>query len=151
MWRNHRRSSRERWVGTCYHQICSSKISVSGSIQMSKWPLSLKGLLAAHRGGYMESSQREKGPVPLLWRASDFLKWAELCPSGPELGHALMWLVITGHVMTHACEVELLILAHHFYQTFTCLDGVDILVALGQHELNHMLQKGIFHAYLSCW
>ena len=32
------------------------QISVSGSIQMSKWPLSLKGLLAAHCGGYLESS-----------------------------------------------------------------------------------------------
>ena len=25
----------------------------------------------------MESSQREKGPAPILWRASDFLKWTE--------------------------------------------------------------------------
>ena len=53
------------------------QISVSGNIQMSKWPLSLKGILAAHRGGYMELLQREKGPTPFLWRASDFLKWAE--------------------------------------------------------------------------
>ena len=90
----------------------------------------MKGLLAAHRGGYMESSQREKGHAHLLWRAFDFLKWEELCPSEPELGHALMRLVITGHVMTHACKVELLILAHHFYQTFTCLDGVDVIVVL---------------------
>ena len=36
-----------------------------------------KGLLAAHRGGYMESSQREKGPAPLLWRASDSETYAD--------------------------------------------------------------------------
>ncbi|KAG8383519.1 hypothetical protein BUALT_Bualt04G0021900 [Buddleja alternifolia] len=53
------------------------------------------GLLAANRGRYMDS-QKEKGPAPLLWRFSDFLKWAELCPSDSEIGHALMRLVITG-------------------------------------------------------
>ncbi|XP_059642353.1 uncharacterized protein LOC132284280 isoform X2 [Cornus florida] len=63
----------------------------------------LKGLLAAHRGGYMDS-QKEEGPAPLLWRISDFLKWAELCPSEPEIGHALMRLVITGQEIPHACE-----------------------------------------------
>ena len=105
----------------------------------------MKGLLAAHRGGYMESSQGEKGPAPLLWRASDFLKWAELCPSEPELGHALMRLVTTGHVMTHACKVELLILAHHFYQTFTCLDGlVDVLVALTATRVESYIAEGDF-------
>lgn len=50
-------------------------------------------------------SQKEEGPAPLLWRFSDFLKWAELCPSEPEIGHALMRLVITGQEIPHACEV----------------------------------------------
>jgi len=61
-------------------------------------------LLAAHRGGYIDS-QKEEGPAPLLWRFSDFLKWAELCPSEQEIGHALMRLVITGQEIPHACEV----------------------------------------------
>jgi spatacsin len=61
-------------------------------------------VLAAHRGGYIDS-QKEEGPAPLLWRFSDFLKWAELCPSEPEIGHALMRLVITGQEIPHACEV----------------------------------------------
>lgn len=63
-----------------------------------------QGLLAAHRGGYMDS-QKEEGPAPLLWRFSDFLKWAELCSSEQEIGHALMRLVITGQEVPHACEV----------------------------------------------
>lgn len=50
-------------------------------------------------------SQKEEGPAPLLWRFSDFLKWAELCPSEQEIGHALMRLVITGQEVPHACEV----------------------------------------------
>lgn len=50
-------------------------------------------------------SQKEEGPEPLLWRFSDFLKWAELCPSDSEIGHALMRLVITGQEIPHACEV----------------------------------------------
>lgn len=50
-------------------------------------------------------SQKEEGPAPLLWRFSDFLKWAELCPSEPEIGHALMRLVITGQEIPLACEV----------------------------------------------
>lgn len=72
----------------------------------------VQGVLAAHRGGYMDSqkedmdSQKEEGPAPLLWRFSDFLKWAELCPSEPEIGHALMRLVITGQEIPHACEVS---------------------------------------------
>ncbi|GLJ32063.1 hypothetical protein SUGI_0645700 [Cryptomeria japonica] len=104
----------------------------------------LKGLLAAHRGGYTESSQREEGPAPLLWRASDFLRWAELCPSEPEVGHALMRLVITGHDMPHACEVELLILAHHFYKSSACLDGVDVLVALAATRVESYVAEGDF-------
>lgn len=63
-----------------------------------------QGLLAAHRGGYIDS-QKEEGPAPLLWRFSDFLKWAELCPSEQEIGHSLMRLVITGQEIPHACEV----------------------------------------------
>ena len=65
----------------------------------------IQGLLAAHRGGYMDS--QEEGPAPLLWRFSDFLKWSDLCPSEPEIGHALMCLVITGQEIPHACEVFL--------------------------------------------
>ncbi|XP_022741667.1 uncharacterized protein LOC111293165 isoform X2 [Durio zibethinus] len=103
----------------------------------------LKGLLAAHRGGYMDS-QKEEGPAPLLWRFSDFLKWAELCPSEPEIGHALMRLVITGQEIPHACEVELLILSHHFYKSSACLDGVDVLVALAATRIEAYVTEGDF-------
>ncbi|KAJ3701358.1 hypothetical protein LUZ61_005063 [Rhynchospora tenuis] len=87
----------------------------------------LKGLLAAHRGGCLEN-QKEEGPEPLLWRSCDFLKWAVLCPSEPEIGHALMRVVMTGQEVPRACEVEILILAHHFYMNSACLDGIDVLV-----------------------
>ncbi|XP_042492983.1 uncharacterized protein LOC122072667 isoform X2 [Macadamia integrifolia] len=103
----------------------------------------LKGLLAAHRGGYMDS-QKEEGPAPLLWRVSDFLKWAELCPSEPEIGHALMRLVITGQEIPHACEVELLILSHHFYKSSACLDGVDVLIALAATRVEAYVSEGDF-------
>ncbi|XP_052197729.1 uncharacterized protein LOC127804771 isoform X2 [Diospyros lotus] len=103
----------------------------------------LKGLLAAHRGGYMDS-QKEEGPAPLLWRFSDFLKWAELCPSEPEIGHALMRLVITGQEIPHACEVELLILSHHFYKSSACLDGVDVLVSLAATRVDAYVTEGDF-------
>ncbi|KAJ1412897.1 Spatacsin, C-terminal domain [Sesbania bispinosa] len=103
----------------------------------------LKGVLAAHRGGYMDS-QKEEGPAPLLWRFSDFLKWAELCPSEPEIGHALMRLVITGQEIPHACEVELLILSHHFYKSSACLDGVDVLVALAATRVDAYVLEGDF-------
>lgn len=95
----------------------------------------LKGLLAAHRGGYLDS-QKEEGPAPLLWRSSDFLKWAKLCPSESEIGHALMRLVMTGHEVPHACEVELLILSHHFYMSSSCLDGVDVLVTFAANRVD---------------
>ncbi|KAK4264830.1 hypothetical protein QN277_025955 [Acacia crassicarpa] len=101
----------------------------------------LKGLLAAHRGGYMDSQKEEEGPAPLLWRFSDFLKWAELCPSEPEIGHALMRLVITGQEIPHACEVELLILSHHFYKSSACLDGVDVLVALAATRVDSYVSE----------
>ncbi|KAL3818833.1 hypothetical protein ACJIZ3_004738 [Penstemon smallii] len=103
----------------------------------------LKGLLAAHRGGYMDS-QKEEGPAPLLWRFSDFLKWAGLCPSDSEIGHALMRLVITGQEIPHACEVELLILSHHFYKLSACLDGVDVLVALAATRVEAYVWEGDF-------
>ncbi|KAA8530957.1 hypothetical protein F0562_005676 [Nyssa sinensis] len=103
----------------------------------------LKGLLAAHRGGYMDS-QKEEGPAPLLWRFSDFLKWAELCPSEPEIGHLLMRLVITGQEIPHACEVELLILSHHFYKSSACLDGVDVLVSLAATRVDAYASEGDF-------
>ncbi|KAK4366838.1 hypothetical protein RND71_014718 [Anisodus tanguticus] len=103
----------------------------------------LKGLLAAHRGGYMES-QKEEGPAPLLWRFSDFLKWAELCPSEPEVGHALLRLVATCQGIPHACEVELLILSHHFYKSSSCLDGVDVLVDLAFKKVEAYVSEGDF-------
>ncbi|GAV81705.1 hypothetical protein CFOL_v3_25159 [Cephalotus follicularis] len=103
----------------------------------------LKGLLAAHRGGYMDS-QKEEGPAPLLWRFSDFLKWAELCPSESEIGHALMRLVITRQEIPHACEVELLILSHHYYKSSACLDGVDVLVALAATRVEAYVSEGDF-------
>ncbi|KAK4767669.1 hypothetical protein SAY86_015419 [Trapa natans] len=104
----------------------------------------LKGLLAAHRGGYIDSQQEEEGPAPLMWRSSDFLKWAELCPSEPEIGHALMRLVITGQEIPHTCEVELLILSHHFYKSSACLDGVDVLVALAANKVDSYVLEGDF-------
>ncbi|KAL6626875.1 hypothetical protein ACP70R_030601 [Stipagrostis hirtigluma subsp. patula] len=103
----------------------------------------LKGLLAAHRGGYLDS-QKEEGPAPLLWRSSDFLKWAKLCPSEPEIGHALMRLVMTGHEVPHACEVELLILSHHFYMSSSCLDGVDVLVTFAANRVDSYISEGDF-------
>ncbi|XP_057541426.1 uncharacterized protein LOC130820175 isoform X2 [Amaranthus tricolor] len=103
----------------------------------------LKGLLAAHRGGYIDL-QKEEGPAPLLWRFSDFLKWADMCPSEQEIGHALMRLVITGQEIPHACEVELLILSHHFYQSSACLDGVDVLVALAATRVEAYVSEGDF-------
>ncbi|XP_062194810.1 uncharacterized protein LOC133897988 isoform X2 [Phragmites australis] len=103
----------------------------------------LKGLLAAHRGGYLDS-QKEEGPAPLLWRSSDFLKWAKLCPSEPEIGHALMRLVMTGHEVPHACEVELLILSHHFYMSSSCLDGVDVLVTFAANRVDSYVLEGDF-------
>uniref|UniRef100_M1BVR7 Spatacsin C-terminal domain-containing protein n=2 Tax=Solanum tuberosum TaxID=4113 RepID=M1BVR7_SOLTU len=103
----------------------------------------LKGLLAAHRGGYMES-QKEEGPAPLLWRFSDFLKWAELCPSEPEIGHALLRLVATCQGIPHACEVELLILSHHFYKSSACLYGVDVLVDLAFKKVEAYVYEGDF-------
>ncbi|KAI5384322.1 uncharacterized protein LOC127105709 isoform X1 [Lathyrus oleraceus] len=103
----------------------------------------LKGVLAAHRGGYIDS-QKEEGPAPLLWRFSDFLKWAELCPSEQEIGHALMRLVITGQEIPHACEVELLILSHHFYKSSACLDGVDVLVSLAATRVDAYVLEGDF-------
>ncbi|CAD5188311.1 unnamed protein product [Musa acuminata subsp. malaccensis] len=103
----------------------------------------LKGLLAAHRGGYMDS-QKEEGPAPLLWRFADFLKWAQLCPSEPEIGHALMRLVMTGQEIPHACEVELLILSHHFYKSSACLDGVDVLVTLAANRVESYVLEGDF-------
>ncbi|PKA53793.1 hypothetical protein AXF42_Ash011272 [Apostasia shenzhenica] len=103
----------------------------------------LQGLLAAHRGGYIES-QKEEGPAPLLWRFSDFLKWAELCPSEPEIGHALMRLVMTGQEIPHDCEVELLILSHHFYKSSACLDGVDVLVTLAANRVESYVSEGDF-------
>ncbi|XP_021802870.1 protein DDB_G0268328-like [Prunus avium] len=89
-------------------------------------------------------SQKEEGPAPLLWRFSDFLKWAELCPSEQEIGHSLMRLVITGQEIPHACEVELLILSHHFYKLSSCLDGVDVLVALAATRVEAYVSEGDF-------
>ncbi|KAF0916073.1 hypothetical protein E2562_000693 [Oryza meyeriana var. granulata] len=103
----------------------------------------LKGLLAAHRGGYLDS-QKEEGPAPLLWRSSDFLKWAKLCQSEPEIGHALMRLVMTGHEVPHACEVELLILSYHFYMSSSCLDGVDVLVTFAANRVESYVSEGDF-------
>ena len=53
----------------------------------------------------MESTPPEEGPSPLLWRPSDFLKWAELCQSEAEMGHALMQIVLSGHDVPNTCEV----------------------------------------------
>ncbi|KAH7442054.1 hypothetical protein KP509_03G068400 [Ceratopteris richardii] len=103
-----------------------------------------KGLLAAHRGGFMESSLREEGPSPLLWRPSDFLKWAELCQSEPEMGHALLNISISGHEVPHSCEVELLIRAHHFYMSSACLDGIDVLLSFAATRVEAYISEGDF-------
>jgi spatacsin len=79
-----------------------------------------------------------------LWRSSDFLKWAKLCPSEPEIGHALMRLVMTGHEVPHACEVELLILSYHFYMSSSCLDGVDVLVTFAANRVESYVSEGDF-------
>ncbi|KAG0619567.1 hypothetical protein M758_4G148600 [Ceratodon purpureus] len=105
----------------------------------------LKGLLAAHRGGFMESSYREEGPAPLLWRSSDFKEWAQICPVEPEVGHALMRLVISGRDIPHSCEVELIILAHYYYETSACLDGIDVLVSLVSTRVDLYVAEGEFN------
>ena len=69
--------------------------------------------LAAHRGGFMESSPPEEGSSPLLWRPSDFLKWAELCKSEAQMGHTLMHIVLSAHDVPNICEVELLFIFQH--------------------------------------
>ncbi|KAK9949867.1 hypothetical protein M0R45_005378 [Rubus argutus] len=122
---------------------CENSFNASSQYCSDSFRILLKGLLAAHRGGYMDS-QKEEGPAPLLWRFSDFLKWAELCPSEQEIGHALMRLVITGQEVPHACEVELLILSHHFYKLSSCLDGVDVLVALAATRVEAYVSEGDF-------
>ncbi|KAF3781980.1 Spatacsin-C domain-containing protein [Nymphaea thermarum] len=108
-------------------------------------PASIARILAESflKARYMDC-QKEEGPAPLLWRLSDFIKWAELCPAEPEVGHALMRLVITGHEIPHACEVELLILSHHFYKSSACLDGVDVLVALAATRVESYVAEGDF-------
>ncbi|KAB2051998.1 hypothetical protein ES319_A12G090100v1 [Gossypium barbadense] len=125
------------------HLLVQTHVMPAASIAQILAESFLKGLLAAHRGGYMDS-QKEEGPAPLLWRFSDFLKWAELCPSEPEIGHALMRLVITGQEIPLACEVELLILSHHFYKSSACLDGVDVLVALAATRVEAYVSEGDF-------
>ncbi|KAJ3694138.1 hypothetical protein LUZ60_009618 [Juncus effusus] len=102
-----------------------------------------KGLQAAYYGGCIESTG-EEGPAPLLWRSRDFLKWAELCPSEPEIGHALMRLVMTGQDFPHACEVELLILAHHFYTSSACLDGISVLVTFAANRVESYVSESDF-------
>jgi hypothetical protein len=41
-------------------------------------------------------------------------------------------------------QVELLILAHHFYKTSACLDGVDVLVALAATRVESYVAEGDF-------
>ena len=60
-----------------------------------------------------------------------------------------MRLVITSHVMAHAYKVKLLILAYHFYQKFTCLDGVDVLVALAAIRVESYIAERDFCALLT--
>ena len=52
----------------------------------------------------MVSTPPEEGPSPLLWR---FLKWAELCKSEAQMGHALMHIVLSAHDVPNICEVRL--------------------------------------------
>ncbi|XP_074356406.1 uncharacterized protein LOC141696119 [Apium graveolens] len=55
-----------------------------------------------------------------------------------------MRLVITGQEIPHACEVELLILSHHFYKSSACLDRVDVLVALAATRVEAYVLEGDF-------
>lgn len=41
-------------------------------------------------------------------------------------------------------QVELLILAHHFYKSSSCLDGVDVLVALAATRVECYVSEGDF-------
>eukprot|EP01018_Ginkgo_biloba_P004140 Gb_32790 [translate_table: standard] len=59
-------------------------------------------------------------------RSFDIMKWVELCPSEQDLGNALMRLVVSGRDIPHACEFELLILAH----SSACLDAIARLPTL---------------------
>lgn len=43
-----------------------------------------------------------------------------------------------------ACQVELLILSHHFYKLSACLDGVDVLVALAARRVESYVLEGDF-------
>ena len=43
-----------------------------------------------------------------------------------------------------AIQVELLILSHHFYKSSSCLDGVDILVALAATRIDSYVSEGDF-------
>lgn len=124
--------------------LVATHTMAAGSIARILAESFLKGLVAAHRGGYLNASLKEEGPAPLLWRSSDFERWAQLCPSQPEVGHALMRLVISGQDMPLACEVELMILAHRFYEVSACLDGQDVLVALATSRVELYVAKKAF-------
>ncbi|GAQ85863.1 hypothetical protein KFL_002580120 [Klebsormidium nitens] len=91
-----------------------------------------KGLLAAYKGSYLQDGPAdEAGPAPLLWKPEDFVQWAAVCPEPPQVAHALMRLVIGGKSdLPPACEAELLVLAHRFYSSSACFDGLDVLSAL---------------------
>lgn len=82
-------------------------------------------------------SQKDEGPAPLLWRFSDFLKWSELCPSEPEIGHALMRLVITGQEIPHACEVLLCMI----YFVLLCGLGCTSWKRIGPLSANRKRKK----------
>lgn len=43
-----------------------------------------------------------------------------------------------------AIQVELLILSHHFYKSSSCLDGVDVLVALAATRIDSYVSEGDF-------
>lgn len=43
-----------------------------------------------------------------------------------------------------ASQVELLILAHHFYKASACLDGVDVLVTLAANRVESYVSEGDF-------
>ena len=63
--------------------------------------------------------ETEEGPGQLLWRVSEFKQWAKLCSSEPEIGHALMRLVISGRDMPHSCEVYYCFHTQCFQQLYT--------------------------------
>eukprot|EP00898_Chlorokybus_atmophyticus_P005836 jgi/Chlat1/6253/Chrsp44S05856 len=71
-------------------------------------------------------------------------KWAELCLDKEQLGHALLRLVLEQKELPAWCEVELIILAHRYYNQAACVDGVDVTMALAASRADAYISAGEF-------